>query len=171
MIYFLEDISGFFGEYQQGILGDLFSMRSHITLMSSCPGFTDKGSLVLGGKPLGQLPWFPFGPLENSQILVPQNRGSSGLLTLLSFHPHSLPSTTGLFSQLVICRFFQRRSGPCSFFPSKLVGTDDHYFPKNTCKFLKLGCVSSVATTLSSMSSFLFFCLFLGWGILYFFDV
>ena len=54
--------------------------------------------------------------------------GSSGLLTLQPFHLSSFLSITAFFDQLVICRFFQRRSNTCPFFPCKLVVTNDKCF-------------------------------------------
>lgn len=88
LTYFLQHISSFF-ELQHhfflwGIyfLGDLTS--------PSCPGFTDKGSCALGSI-LRCPPELPSGPLENLQILVPHNRGSSGLITLLPFPSTYLP--------------------------------------------------------------------------------
>ena len=106
-------------------VGDLFSRRSHITFTSFFPRswmgtVADKGSFPLGGNTLGWLPWLPVGPLEDSQTLAPQDMGSSGLLTLQPLHCSCFLSTTALFGQLVICRFFQRRSNTCPFFPCKL---------------------------------------------------
>lgn len=100
-------------------VGALFS-RFHITLMSSCPGFTDMGCLALGDNSLGHLPWFAFRPLKNLQIFVPQNRRSSGLLTpsLLTFHYRFIQPACDL-------RILSEKVRNLSFFTCKLIETHD----------------------------------------------
>lgn len=139
------------------LVGDLFSGRSHTTLMSFCPSFTGKDFLALRGNPLRYLPWFSFGWPENLQILVPQNRGRSSLLPLPRFLPLSSPFLTGSFSQLLIWGFFQRRSVPV--LPSLLTHRNTwQVFRQELFLFFPTGfCSSAVSllwkTTPHSMSS------------------